>query len=179
MLILFNVKFLLYLHVPFQIQDIKGCVVWQIFLNIVIHQVVFLPSMLRFLSVVWLFCLHKACEIFTAIFYSSSKTIQNLVPRVLVTGVYLFLILLTFQEREYLTLVTVTSIPPLTCYGSGLTVDASREEAANSALKALLQSGLDRSSAVKSLEENPGKLHPQRAHMVCKWTTVKLIFFYL
>ena len=95
------------------------------------------------------------------------------------TGVYLFLILLTFQEREYLTLVTVTSIPPLTCYGSGLTVDASREEAANSALKALLQSGLDRSSAVKSLEENPGTLHPQRAHMVCKWTTAKLILFYL
>ena len=58
----------------------------------------------------------------------------------------------------------MTSIPPLTCYGSGLTVDASREEAANSALKALLQSGLDRSSAVKSLEENPGMLHPQRAH---------------
>ena len=170
---------LLYLHVPWQIQDIKGCVVWQIFLNIVIHQVVFLPSMLRFEAVVWLFCLHKACEIFTAIFYSSSKTIQNLVPRVLVTGVYLFLILPTFQEREYLTLVTVTSIPPLTCYGSGLTVDASREEAANSALKALLQSGLDRSSAVKSLEENPGTLHPQRAHMICKWTTAKLIFFYL
>ena len=117
--------------------------------------------------------------IFTTIFYSSSKTIQNLVPRLLVTGVYLFLILYTFQEREYLTLVTVTSIPPLTCYGSGLTVDASREEAANSALKALLQSGLDRSSAVKSLEENPGTLHPQRAHMVCKWTTSKLILFYL
>lgn len=169
----------LYLHVPWQIQDIKGCVVSQIFFNTVIHQVVFLPSMLCFQAVVWLFCLHKTCEIFTTIFYSSSKTIQNLVLRVLFTGVYLFLILHTFQEREYLTLVTVTSIPPLTCYGSGLTVDASREEAANSALKALLQSGLDRSSAVKSLEENPGTLHPQRAHMVCKWTTSKLILFYL
>lgn len=169
----------LYLHVPWQIQDIEGCVVSRIFFNIVIHQVVFLPSLPRFQLVVWLFCLHKTCDIFTAIFYSSSKTIENLVPRVLVTGVYLFHILYTFQEREYLTLVTVTSIPPLTCYGSGLTVDASREEAANSALKALLQSGLDRSSAVKSLEENPGTLHPQRAHMVCKWTTSKLILFYL
>ena len=171
-------SFHLYLHVPWQIQDIKGCVVWQIFLNIVIHQVVFLPSVLLFLGS-RLALLSSQNLIFTAIFYSSSKTIQNLVPRLLVTGVYLFLILYTFQEREYLTLVTVTSIPPLTCYGSGLTVDASREEAANSALKALLQSGLDRSSAVKSLEENPGTLHPQRAHMVCKWTTAKLILFYL
>ena len=62
-----------------------------------------------------------------------------------------------FQEREFLTLVTVSSIPPLTCYGSGKTVEASREEAANNALKPLLQMGLDRSSALKSLEESQGE----------------------
>ena len=51
----------------------------------------------------------------------------------------------------------MSSIPPLTCYGSGVTVEAAREEAANNALKPLLQLGLDRSSALKSLEENQGK----------------------
>ena len=33
----------------------------------------------------------------------------------------------------------MSSIPPLTCYGSGKTVEVSREEAANNALKPLLQ----------------------------------------
>jgi len=65
------------------------------------------------------------------------------------------------KEREYLTLVTVSSIPPLTCYGSGVTVEAAREEAASNALKPLLQLGLDRSSALKSLEESQGSMKPQ------------------
>lgn len=43
------------------------------------------------------------------------------------------------KEREFLTVITVSSIPPLTCYGSGKTVEVSREEAANNALKPLLQ----------------------------------------
>lgn len=67
------------------------------------------------------------------------------------------------KEREYLTLVTVASIPPLTCYGSGVTVEAAREEAASNALKPLLQLSLDRSSALKSLEEGQGSMKPQVA----------------
>lgn len=43
------------------------------------------------------------------------------------------------KEREFLTVVTVSSIPPLTCHGSGKTVEVSREAAANNALKPLLQ----------------------------------------
>ncbi|KAJ7370484.1 hypothetical protein OS493_032050 [Desmophyllum pertusum] len=58
------------------------------------------------------------------------------------------------KEREFLTLVTVSSIPPLTCYGSGVTVEASREEAASNALKPLLQLGLDRTNKHKSFEES-------------------------
>ena len=64
---------------------------------------------------------------------------------------------LDFQERDYLALVTVSSMPPLTCYGSGESVEAAREEAANNALKPLLQLGLDRSNALKSLEESQGE----------------------
>lgn len=71
-----------------------------------------------------------------------------------------------------MTLVTVASIPPLTCYGSGVTVEAAREEAASNALKPLLQLSLDRSSALKSLEEGQGEeelfasVDIQRS---CKW----------
>ena len=63
-----------------------------------------------------------------------------------------------FQEREFLTLVTVSSIPPLTCYGSGATVEVSREEAASNALKPLLQLGLDRTNKLKSFEESQAPL---------------------
>ena len=54
-------------------------------------------------------------------------------------------------------------MPPLTCYGSGKTVEAAREEAATNALKPLLQLGLDRSSALKSLEESQGEAKLQHS----------------
>lgn len=72
------------------------------------------------------------------------------------------------KEREYLTLVTVSCIPPITCYGSGVTVESAREEAASNALKPLLQLGLDRSTTctLKSFEDNQGGLLPQPTNNV-------------
>lgn len=51
--------------------------------------------------------------------------------------------------QEFLTVVTISSVPPLTCYGSGATTDISREEAASNALGPLLQLGMDRSKTSK------------------------------
>lgn len=85
------------------------------------------------------------------------------------------MVFLTFKEREFLTLVTVSSIPPLTCYGSGATVEASREEAASNALKPLLQLGLDRTNKLKPFEESQAAL--QGKYWTCSVKTANLHVF--
>ena len=51
------------------------------------------------------------------------------------------------DNNTFLTLVTISCVPPLNCYGSGVSVEGSREEAASNALKQL----------PKALEEDQGK----------------------
>jgi len=59
--------------------------------------------------------------------------------------------------KEFLTVVTVSSVPPLTFYGSGTTTDDSREEAASNALGPLLKLGMERCKASKDGAENAVK----------------------
>lgn len=59
--------------------------------------------------------------------------------------------------KEFLTVVTISSVPPLTFYGSGTTADDSREEAASNALGPLLKLGMERCKASKDGAENAVK----------------------
>lgn len=58
------------------------------------------------------------------------------------------------DERNFLSLVTISSIPAVKFHGSGVTVEAAREQAASQALK----HSIDHSTTMKSFEETQGVL---------------------
>ena len=70
--------------------------------------------------------------------------------------------------QEFLTLVTISSVPPMVCHGSGASVEESREHAAENALKPLMTLGLDRGGTLRVLEEErtKGKKALQHAHFI-------------